>query len=98
MLAEHNKENNSQSKDINLLALVFPPKMNFWCHVCISSKSSFKVSTTISSLYWCGKSKVNNLEIELQIEHDILWLEISVRHTLLMAVVYALNHLLEVIS
>lgn len=50
MLADHNKKNDSKSKNINLLSLVLSPKMDFWGHVPEGSECCFQKTRTISSL------------------------------------------------
>ena len=98
VFTEHNEQNHSHSEDIDLFSFVFSAQMDFWCHVPKSSEGSLEVSGAVSALDRGSEPEINDFGIELRIQHNILWLQVSVSDSLLMAMVKALSHLFKIVA
>ena len=98
MASIHDKENNPQCEKIHIVGLVWSLLEDFWSHVAWGSNSTGVASASISASNVASESKVNDLDFILLTEHDVLWLQISVGHTIFVEIVKSSEHLLEVVT
>lgn len=90
----HDEKDSSSSKNICLVSTISATCIlhNFRSHI----PSSSLVWSVDWSERW--KSIIGNLEVCLSVKQDVLWLEVSMRHTLFLHVRQSWNKLLEVKS
>jgi len=98
VLSNQNKENDSSSEDIYLLALVWGFQMDFWGHVVQGSKLSMEIALTIFSISWSGETEIGYFKVVIFIKQKIFWLQVSVGYLLVVAKVQTLHELLEEVS
>ena len=98
VLSNQNKKNYCSSKDIYLFALIWSFQVDFWCHIVQSSKLGVKISLAVLSIRRCSKSEISDLDIEILVEKQVLWLKISMSDLPVVAEVETLHKLLEEIS
>lgn len=72
--------------------------MDLWCHVIDCPKVSIEVSLSMSSFNRCSKPKVCNFQIIIIIEQQILWLQITMCESFVVAMIKSVHQLLEVVS
>lgn len=96
MLGDHDEQDDGSSEDIHRFSFVWHFKVDFWSHVVQSSKLGMEHTGSISSLDWSSEPEVSNLKSILVVKQEILWLQISVSDSCLMAVVETLHELFHV--
>ena len=70
--------------------------MDLRSHIAFSSKLGSTVARAITAHYGSSKTKVSNLQVELFVVKQILWLKISVCDTVVVNVVQTINELSEI--
>ena len=98
VLSQHDEEDNSASKQVNDLSLVWLLVKNLWCHVSWGTNYRPAETGSISSFKWACESKIDKFHIEILIEKNVLRLQISMGETLRVEVVKTKEHLLEIVS
>ena len=72
--------------------------MDFWCHIVVCSKISIQLPRFISSFNRCCKPKISQLENKLTVQKKVLWFQISMSYSLLMAVLKSIHEFNEVMT
>ena len=98
MLSNHDEQNDRWGEKIYRFSLVWLFEMDFWCHVVECTELGVEIASTISSLDWSSKTEICYLENVVLIEEKVLWFEISVRESVLMAVIETAHELFKVVS
>lgn len=91
----HDEEDDSRCEDVHTLALVFFTR-DLWSHIAFSSQLGPEDASAVLALEEGGEAEVSDLEDEEVREQQILRLDVSVRISLLMHVMEAVHHLVEV--
>ena len=91
------EEDDTESKEVDDLALVRKSPQNFGRHVAIGAVIGGVDAGAVATLDWAGEAEVCNLDVVVLVEEDVLGLQVAVRETLAMDIVDALQHLLEVV-
>jgi len=97
VLGNHDEQDDSCGENVNRLAIVFLPQVDFRGHVPHSATVSLKIPRAISARHRGRVSEVSQFQIGVRPEKEILRLEISVTHTASVAVVKAFQKLFEVV-
>lgn len=72
--------------------------MDLGSHVRRSSELGLKHAVSCLTFGRCGKAEISDLQVEVAVEHKILWLKIAMHETGAMQVVESFDQLLEVES
>lgn len=91
----HDEEDDSTRENISLPAIVMFQR-NLRSHVSLSAQLSVQDSRAVVSPNQARKPKICNLEYEVPAQQHILRLDIPMRISLLMHIVDAIHHLMEV--
>lgn len=91
-----NEKDYTKSKKINNLSLIRLSAQDLRSHIALSSQNSVKETTAISSFDRCCKTEISNLSIIIAVKKNVLWFQVTVDHSLTVAVMKRLQHLFEV--
>lgn len=91
----HDEENDSRCEDVHTFTLIFLAR-DLWSHVALSSQLCSKNSSAVLALEKGREAEVSDLEDEEMREKQILRLDVPMRVSLLMHVMEAVHHLVEV--
>lgn len=80
------------------MALVWLLQQDFWGHVGLCAKHSLEEAASVATLYRCSEAEVGDLDVEVLVEQDVLWLQVAVGSSVRVDVVHHLEHLSEVKS
>ena len=95
MSRHQNKQDNSQSKKIDLLTPVWFRKMKLGRHVIESTELRQKYAWAVFALKWWQEPEVSDLDVEIVVQEQILWLQVSMGYSRSVAEVETLQHLFE---
>lgn len=91
----HNKENDSTREDVGLPSVVMLQR-DLRSHVSLSPQLRMQDPSAVMSSDQAGEPEICNLEYEVRTQQHILRLDIPMRISLLMHIVDAIHHLMEV--
>ena len=77
----HDKENDAEGEQVDNLALIRQLGDNLRGHVSRRADLRAINARTIAALNSAGEPEIDNLDIEVLVEQDVLWLEVAVRET-----------------
>jgi hypothetical protein len=76
------EKNDTESEQVDYVALVGNTLVNLRSHVALSAEHSFEETSTIATFNRCRKSEVSNLDVVIFIEHNVLGLKIAMASAL----------------
>lgn len=91
----HDEEDDSRCEDIHTFSLVFLAR-DLWSHVAFSSQLGSEDASAVLALEEGRKAEISDLEDEEMRKQQILRLDVSMRISLLMHIMKAVHHLVEV--
>ena len=95
-LSDDNEKDDCGGKEVNRSTIVALAVVDLWCHVTMGTELGLKETFAISSFSWSGEAKVCDFDVEGPVEHDVLWLEVSMDDPLIMSILKGHDNLLEV--
>jgi len=97
-LGDHDEQDNAEGEQIDLLAIVRFACVDLRRHVVMRAKPGVQETGSVSACHRASEPEVRNLEVEVLIQEEILRLQVSVRNARSVAVVEAVQRLLEVVT
>lgn len=91
----HDEEDDSRCEDVHTFTLIFLAR-DLWSHVAFSSQLCSENASAVLAFQKGGEAEISDLEDEQMREQQILRLDVSMRIPLLMHVMKAVHHLVEV--
>ena len=98
MLGVQDKQNHTECKKVDNVALVWLTIQNFWSHVRGCSDHGVVETRAVSSFELGGETEIDNLGVEFLVEQDIFGFEITMGEAVGMEIVETHQNLFEVKS
>ena len=97
LASKHKKENHTEGKDVDRLALIELTLYNLWCHRAIGAEHISQFAGAIFALESASKAKINELGLIIVIltEKNILCFQIPVGDSSRVNVLDTLQHLFQ---
>lgn len=78
----NDEKDDPEGKQIHSVGLVLLLKVDLWGHVAKSTYTCGVGTASVTASNVTGESKIDNLDIEFLVEHDVLWLQITMGITM----------------
>lgn len=95
-LCEHHENDDAAREQIDALSLVRHAQVDLWSHIVVGAHLSCQQTRAIATLNRSGKPKVRYLELVATIQQKILWLQVTMRDSILVHVLERGQQLLGV--
>ena len=91
----HNEKDDSHGKKVDDRTMVRGLFVDLWRVVAERAPVCGKVTIAFSALEGYDEAEVDDLNVEVGVEHDVLWLQVTMGESLRVQVVDSMHHLLE---